>query len=400
MQPSPVAQPAPLPRHRLLLAMAYAGFVSLGLPDTLTGVAWPSVRDAFHLPQSGAGLLFITNACAYGLSGVLAGRALALLGTGALLAASGGLVAAAVFGFALSPGWWLFVAGAALHGLGSGAIDTALNHCASRLFTARHMNWLHACYSLGAAAGPAVMTAAVVRDNHWRAGYATIGGALLALTLLFTFTRRRWSAADAAVSSGEASTPRAPLRESLRVPAVRLQVLFFFLYGGIESTAGQWSFTLLRESRGFGAAGAGAMVTLYWSAILAGRIAAGFIVGRAGPDLLLRLGMAGAVAGAALLLAAGSSAFLCGTGLLLLGLSLAPLFPCLMDRTPHRAGEAHAANSIGLQVSASMLGVAVFPSLAGLLAQFGGPESIALLALALPAALCLSHELALRKKRG
>lgn len=40
----------------LLIALAYVGFVSLGLPDAVIGVAWPSVRNAFSLPQSAAGI--------------------------------------------------------------------------------------------------------------------------------------------------------------------------------------------------------------------------------------------------------------------------------------------------------------------------------------------------------
>ena len=36
----------------MLLLVAFLAFVSLGLPDAVLGVAWPSVRRSFDLPLS------------------------------------------------------------------------------------------------------------------------------------------------------------------------------------------------------------------------------------------------------------------------------------------------------------------------------------------------------------
>jgi fucose permease len=81
--------------------------------------------------------------------------------------------------------------------------------------------------------------------------------------------------------------------------------------------------------------------------------------------------------------------------LILTGLGLAAIYPCMMTLTPQRLGTALAAHAIGFQVSAATAGAVAFPSLAGLLAQRFGPESIAPAALLMALLLCVLHELLL-----
>ncbi|MDB6071556.1 MAG: Permease of the major facilitator superfamily [Verrucomicrobiales bacterium] len=380
----------------LLLLTCYLGFISLGLPDTLLGVAWPFVRHEFALPQTAAAAAFIAMGCAYALSGSAAGRLLASLGTGRLLIVSSAAVTLAVFGFATTPAWILFVLCTIIHGFGSGAIDTGLNDFVSRRFSASHMNWLHACFSLGAAAGPAIMTGAVQNQGAWRMGYFIVGGVLSLLTLLFFLTRAQWT------EPASASTPppvRAPLMQTLAQPAVRWHLLLFFVYAGIESTVGQWSFTLLTESRHLSTALAGGLVTTYWTAIFLGRILSGFLVPRTGSARLVRFGIAGAAL-ASFLLLPSASPVLALLSLLLTGLALAPIFPCLMTLTPERAGAAHSANAIGLQVTAATLGIAVWPSLASLTAQLAGPGALPVLFAGMAILLLALHEIGPVRAKG
>src|SRR5688500_452344 len=145
-------------RQSLLLFIAYLGFISLGLPDTLIGVAWPSVRDHFNLFQSAVALIFFGSGFAYFFSSFFSGRLLRAFRVGTLLALSSALVALSGFGYASANVWLLFAACSLLHGLGSGAIDSGLNHYVAHHFSARHMNLLHACYSIGAMLGPLIMT--------------------------------------------------------------------------------------------------------------------------------------------------------------------------------------------------------------------------------------------------
>jgi fucose permease len=274
------------------------------------------------------------------------------------------------------------VACALVVGLGSGAIDSALNAYAAARFPPRHMNWLHACYSAGATLGPVAMTAALATASY-RTGYAAIAIALAALAVAFVATRRLWSA-----PGGGGGAPGATSSDALRLPLVRLQIAIFFLYTGLESSAGQWAFTVLREARGLSLEAAGTWTAVYWGTIAGGRVAMGFLVARLGPDRLVRLGSLGAVLGAAFhaLVPGPASA----AGLVLLGLSLSPVFPMLMSRTPERVGPAVAAHAVGFQVAAATLGVAVLPSAHGFVADGLGPGAIPLLLLALAGAVAIS----------
>lgn len=380
----------------LLLVIAYLGFISLGLPDTLIGVAWPSVRDAFHLPQGAVALLFVGTSASYFFSSFFTGKLLGVWGIGLLLAGSSGLVAASGLGYALAPAWGLFALCSLLHGLGSGAIDAGLNHYVSQHFPARHMTWLHACYGVGAMLGPLIMTGMIAGTGSWRNGYLTVGLSLLALTVLFALTRRKWEAHGATTTAVEqVPTAKAGTWEALRHPIVALQAVIFFVYTGLEVTLGQWSFTLLTESRSVSRETAGMWVTLYWSSLMAGRILCGFIVERMGIDRLLRGSMLVAMAGTALF-AWNPGTWSSSVGLAITGLSLAAIYPCLMTRTPQRLGKALAAHAIGFQVSTAMLGAAALPSLSGFVAQRSGLETVAVATVVMAAVVWALHEWLLR----
>jgi fucose permease len=366
-----------------LLALAYLAFVSLGLPDTVIGVAWPTIRDRFGLSQAALGAALSVGVGGYALSSVLAGRLVARLGVGRLLAASCGLVALGLVGYASAPRWALFVPMAAVIGLGSGAIDSSLNGWAAHHVPVRHMNWLHACWSLGATAGPAMMTAVLARGAPYSLGYLILAGALGTMGLAFAATRRAW---DDGPSAGGPPVRNAGTWEALRSSRVRLQIALFFLYTGLEAGTGAWCFTVLREARGLDVESAGAWTAGYWGSLLAGRVVLGFAIDHIGPDRLLRSATFSAVIGTALF--AASDGLPGRLGLALLGASLAPIFPTLMSRTPDRVGLHLAQHAVGFQVGAATLGSACLPAAFGLLAASLGLRAIG-------AALCLAAVLLL-----
>ena len=380
----------------LILAVAYLGFISLGLPDPVAGVAWPSVRDTFALPQSGFGLVFIALGCGYCASGFFGGKLTLLLGLGNLLWVSSGLVALAMFGSGLAPTWPVFVACAVVWGLGSGAIDAGLNAYVSNQFSARHVNWLHACYSLGATLGPLLMAAMLVRAGSWRHGYALVGGALLLMTAGFFVTRHGWHEPPRPAEG--AAGPMVGMRAALRERLLWLQMVAFFVYVGLEFTVGQWSFTLLTESRGVRTDVAGVLAGGYYGAIGVGRVVSGAVAHRIGLDRLVRFSTFTVLAGATLF-AFGAPVEVSFVGLALTGLGLAPVFPCLMARTPERLGAGYATHAVGFQVSAGMLGAALVPGVAGLLAETTGVERVAQFAVLLAVLLLTTHELLLASAR-
>jgi len=376
----------------LLLALAFIGFISLGLPDAVIGVAWPSVRDTFRLRQGAVGIVLVISGAGYLLSSFFAALLMETFGIGLLLTGSTGLVAAAMFGFGLSPLWTVFLICALVHGLGSGAIDSGLNGYAAHHMSARQLIWLHACYCFGALIGPVVMSRLLASGRHYSAGYAAVGGTMLAMSVMFLLTCRAWGETSRAV---EKKRVIASYGSVLRHSVVWLQMAVFFLYTGLEVTFSQWTCTVLTESRNVSPDTAGVAVGVYWASVGAGRVVSGIIADRVGIDRLLRFCLVGAGSGA-ILFAARLPVEISFVGLSLAGFGLAPVFPCLMSRTPHRLGTGLSTHAIGFQIGAAMIGAAAVPGMLGVLAGMGGLEVVPIGAAMLVGILTLLHEALIR----
>jgi fucose permease len=377
----------------LLIIIAYLAFISLGLPDGLLGTAWPSIRSDFRQPLDALGGLLISFTLGYLLASSFSGWLLARMSVGTLLALSCAATATSLIGYTLVPLWPLVVALGFLLGAGGGALDAGLYVYATANFDARALNWLHACYGLGATAGPSLMVAVFAAGGSWRNGYLIVGGLQLALATCFVFTRQLWVQPTTA---HDLPKPRSvSLAATLRRPVTWVSLATFFFYTGLEATAGQWAYSLLVEVRGVAPAAAGLWVSLYWGALTAGRVFFGLVAGRFTPKLLLRATMGGTVLGVVLLWFGGASP-LSALGLVVLGFMLAPIFPVLTLETPERLGEEHTNNAVGLQIGVAVVGAAVLSSLVGVLSRSGGLEVLGPALFVFALLMIILHELALR----
>jgi fucose permease len=353
---------------RSLSLIALLAFLSLGLPDGVLGVAWPSLRRSFGLPMDQLGLLLWAAAVGYLGSSVASGALVARLGLGRTLVASSAATAASVLGFALAPHWSLVVASSVVAGLGAGAIDAGVNVFAAARLTPRWTTWLHASYGVGAALGPLLTAVILARTSSWRLAYAAIGLVLGLMTLAFAGTAERWTV-DTRPARSVSPGPTAV--EVLRRPAVWMSLLLFFVYAGLEVGAGQWSYTWLVEGRRVPAGTGAAWLAVYWGSLTAGRIALGALADRVRARIILRMSLAAVPVGV-LVLWMGVGPAAGATGLMLIGFALAPIFPLLIAATPDRVGAAHVTQAVGFQVAAFYVGSAVLPGAAGLLAhRFG-----------------------------
>ncbi len=361
----------------LLTLLTFLGFVGIGLPDGLTGVAWPSMRGYFGLPIDALGGLLVSYTAGYLFSSFGSGRMSAHIGVGVLLALSCLATGVSLLGYAGVSHWWLVVAFGALAGLGAGAIDAGLNTYAATHFSARMVNWLHAFYGIGALSGPLLMTRVLQSGLPWQWGYAIVGGGQLALAACFGLAPRLWNGDD---QVGDSSPPEPVVAVSnlstLRLPVVWFSTAIFFVYTGIEAAAGAWAYSLLTEARAIPMMTAGTWVSSYWGALTVGRICSAMLAGRVAVNRLLRCCIAGQAAGALLIwlnLSTASSFF----GLGLIGLASAPIFPTLIASTPGRLPQNHLANAVGFQIAAAVLGQSLLPALVGTLARRWGLEIVA-----------------------
>lgn len=367
-----------------LILLIYIAFISLGLPDGLLGVAWPSIRASFKIPLDSLGMLLVAGTTGYLTSSFSSGRLIAQLGVGKVLAASCAATGLALIGYTLVPAWGMMVAFGVLVGLGAGAIDAGLNTYVAAHFGEGLMQWLHASYGIGVTLGPIIMTVALNVFNRWRLGYAVVGTAQIVLAAAFVLTLSMWQRRDDPVSAGRPVAQQAERRltdyktsmpETLRRPAVWLSLVMFFLYTGAEAMLGSWTYSLLTESRGIAPQVAGLWAGSYWATFTIGRVVAGLYAKRVGVHTLVRGSLLAALAGAVLLLwnpfAAASV-----LGIAIIGLAIAPIFPGMVSGTSDRVGVRYAANTIGMQIGAAGIGAAAIPGLAGVLARRTSLEAI------------------------
>lgn len=354
-----------------LVILPYLGFVSLGLPDGLFGVAWPDMQGTFGLPIEALGGLLASFWLGYTVSSVGSGILMRALGVGLLLSASTAATAASLLAIGLAPAWWPVLVGGFLSGAGGGAIDAGLNSYAAAHYSRRRLMWLHACFGIGTAVGPLLMTSLLHSELSWRWGFVIAGGFQAGLAGLFARTREEWKVAASPSEAPVGRQDRPNGRDLMLRLRVWLGIGAFFVSAGVEVTAGQWAHSLLTLARGMSEGAAGIMVALYWSALTLGGIAFGIVADRVQPDQLLR-GCLGMLVGGGGLVWAAPGALATGVGIVLTGLALAPVFPTLIASTADRVGEARVGQVIGFQIAAAALGGATLPALAGILgARFG-----------------------------
>jgi len=385
------------PRAFLAL-LAFLAFVSLGLPDGLLGVSWPSLRGDFELPLDALGLLVSIQTAGYLISSFLSGRLLRRMSIGTMLAVSTLVAALSLLGFAVTQAWPALLGLGFMAGLAGGAIDAGLNAYGASHFSARVLNWLHASFGVGTTLGPLIVTAILSSGSVWRWSYVIVGACQLLLAATFFLTRGRWLRVAELSGADESPVAAARTRDTLRRPVVLLGMLVFFVYAGVEVVAAHWSYSLLTLQRGVSVTTAGMLVGLYWGSLMVGRVLFGIVADRVPLVRTLRACIAAAIGGA-LLFWLEPTPLLSYLGLMLIGFAIAPIFASLISLTPARVGKAHADNAIGFQIASAGLGGASLTALVGVLATSIGLHVIGLALVVLTATLLVLYQLALHGSR-
>lgn len=381
----------------LMVGLGFACFAVLGLFDGMRGVAWPSMRETFGQSVDALGTVLLAGSLGHSCISVMNGRLLSRTTFLTLLLTAFTLTGSGLFFPLFVINWWLFVAGIFVYGIGAGLLNASMNTFISIKWEPRFIHWLHACYSIGAMGGTTLMTFFVSQGIAWQVGLAMVVVAYLLLALSFWLTRPLWILKEETNTTPEeeryASTVR--FAETLRVPMVWLSVMLFVLHAGIGISVGNWSFTVLTESRHLSASTAGSWVTAYWLSMIVARVLVGFV--SIDGSQLLRMATVGLAVGAGLfcLTAVPMFSFL---GLVLVGLSIAPVFPALVAQTPQRLAM-HAPNGMGLQLGVSGIGGSLLSALAGYLGEWLYLEMIALFLFCLTILFFLAHEVVIQYTR-
>ncbi|NDL67277.1 MFS transporter [Anaerotalea alkaliphila] len=362
----------------IFLLIIYMSFISLGLPDSLLGVAWPVMRPGFGLPLEAAGAVSMTIAVGTILSSLVSGHATKLLGTGKVVLGSCILTAGALMGYSLAPGFGWVVALAVPLGFGGGAVDAALNSYVAAHYKAHHMSWLHSFWGVGATLGPVVMAAAMGSEGNWRMGYRATSLIQFGLVLVLLLSLPLWAkmeklhhkrreAAGLAEAGDGLQDQGTAAKGPLQVPGVKFALASFLFYCGAETTMGLWGSSFLVQTRGLAPETAARWVSFYYGGIMLGRFLTGFLTFQVSSRRLVRAGQAVAILGAAALLLPLPPVLLMGS-FVLMGLGYAPVFPGMIHETPRLFGWEHSPKIIGYQMAFAYVGVTFFPPLFGWIA--------------------------------
>ena len=374
----------------LLLAIIYLAFISLGLPDSLLGSAWPVIHQEIGVPLSWSGAVFMIIAVGTIVSSLLSDRLTHRLGAGRVTAISVGMTCCALFGFSFSHSFLALCLWAVPYGLGAGGVDAALNNYVALHYASRHMNWLHCMWGVGATVGPYIMGAVLSGGYRWSMGYRVIGFIQLALTAALVLSLPLWKTADG--GKGSAGDGRVlSLGEVVALRGAKSVMLCFFCYCALEQTVGLWASSYLVTVRGVDEVTAARYGSLFFLGITVGRAVSGFVTMRLSDTRMVRLGQGIIVAGLLLLfLPLGNGAAL--AGLIIIGLGCAPVYPSLIHATPAHFGAGRSQAIIGVQMASAYVGTSLMPPLFGWLAAHSSLRLFPAYLLILLILMVASHE--------
>ena len=331
-----------------LLIVIYIVFVSLGLPDSLFGVAWPVVHTDFGLDESFASYYgIIMGVCTGGVSFV-AGKVLRKFGTARVTFFSTLLTVIALVGMSFAPNIIVILIFSVVLGYGAGAIDTGLNNFVSLHYEARHMNWLHCCWALGVTISPLIMSLFLSgEEGSWRGGYRIVAMLQLAIAIVILFSIKKWNKIEDSIkdSQAEETAGSAKLLDLLKIKGVIPSILSMGLYCSMEFSLGTWGATYAVNVFSLPPDEAAKWVSLYFCGIMVGRIIAGFASIKLNDKALIKAGIITALVGIIVFaLPLGKLSLL---GFLLIGTGFGPIFPSILHSVPARFGTTYSADLTG-----------------------------------------------------
>ncbi len=376
---------------QLLLPIIYLAFISLGLPDSLLGSAWPSLYPVLGVPVSSMGLLSMLTSLGTIVSSLQSDRLTRTFGTGRVTAFSTALTALALFGFSVSHSFWMLCLWAVPYGLGAGSIDAALNNYVALHYKSHHMSWLHCMWGVGTVISPMLMSRALSAGQGWSSGYRTVACLQTVIAAILFCSLPLWNGRAASADSPEPDAKALRLGEIFRIPGAKEVMACFFCYCALETTAGNWASSYLTLTKGVPAETAAAFAGLFYTGITVGRALCGFITFKLNDTQMIRLGQGVLAAGvAALLLPAPYILSL--AGLVLIGLGCAPIYPSIIHSTPDHFGADKSQAVIGIQMASAYVGNLVMPPLFGLIANRITPALFPVYLLVLLGIMVFTHE--------
>ena len=306
---------------RYLMGTACAGLFTFGVMTSFLGATLPelSTRLSFDLPRGGAlfSFLYLPQIPMVFLAGPLIDR----FGKKPILAGGFLLCAAALVGIAYAPTYAALAALLIALGLGGTSAMSASNTLIPDLYPenpSSPLNLAGVFFGVGAIFFPWLVALMAARLGLvltiWLITLMVAGVALVAMMQTFP-----------PASSGGGFDWR-EVRRLARDPAVIILALVLFFYSAVEISTAGWSRTFLERDLHAQPQRSAVILTMFWVAMMVGRLAASQVVKWVrGPRLLIGASL-GAVCGLFVVIMAHSVA-VATVGIIICGLTYAPVFP-------------------------------------------------------------------------
>ena len=383
----------------LLLALIYICFISLGLPDSLLGSAWPVLHQQIGVPVSYAGIISMAICLCTILSSLFSDKLLRKFGAGKVTAISVALTALGLAGFSVSNQFWMLILCAIPYGLGAGGVDAILNNYVALHYKAQHMSWLHCMWGVGASISPFIMSYALAKVRQWSAGYFTVSAIQWVLFAVILVSLPIW---DKGVQKDEASQQNAPsltFREIFSIKGAVPCFFTFFCYCSLELTTSLWASSYLVQKWSFAPEAAAGFASMFYLGVTFGRFANGFLAMKFSDHFLIRLDSGLIAVGIGLLFVPLHYAFAL-VGFIIIGLGCAPIYPCIIHMTPTVFGKDKSQAMIGVQMAFAYIGFLLMPPLFGVIADYISISLLPVFQLVLLTLMFMMHERVTGEKKS
>ncbi|MBQ7579752.1 MAG: MFS transporter [Clostridia bacterium] len=351
----------------LLIAIIYLSFVSLGLPDSLLGSAWPTMQTSLGVPSSFAGYVSMTIFLMTIISSLASPSLIRKIETKWIVIVSVAMTVIGLLGFSFSSAYWMLFLFAMPYGLGAGSIDASLNQYVANHYSSRVMNLLHCFYGLGAIISPNIMALAL-KYAKWNQGYRWTAYLQTAILAVCVLTLPAWKVNKK--KDDELKEKTATIKQALKVPGVILTLIAFFSYCAGEATCFLWTSSYFAGTKeGMSDELIAAFGSLIFGGLMLGRLIAGFISDKLGDRKMIRIGIIVEFIGIILVILPVKTYIIAAVGFLIIGTGMGPIYPAIQHMAPANFGEEYSAPVIGLQMASAYTGATLMPTVFGLIQQ-------------------------------
>lgn len=351
----------------LLIAIIYLAFISLGLPDSLLGSAWPEMYQQMNVPSSFASILTMIISSGTVISSLLSNFISKKLKTGWIVVLSTALIILGLIGFSISSSFWILCLFAIPYGLGAGSVDACLNNYVALHYSSRHMSWLHCFWGIGTIISPYLMSYALTNSLGWNTGYLLVAVIQIVVLIVLILGLPLWKKENKEINVIHNENKKQSI---FKIKGVIFILYAFLCYCAAESTVMIWTSTYLFQTKGISEEIAASYGSLVFIGLTLGRFISGFVSNYFKDKMMIRMGLFISLIGMILLMVPVENIIVSIIGFIIIGFGFGPVYPSIIHSTPINFGEENSQSIIGIEMAFAYMGSTFVAPLFGLITNF------------------------------